>query len=387
MRLQPLFQRRTFWAFVRGIFRYLFGRQRERKVHGWQLLYRLRVEVLLQSDASIRRIEEYFTTRVWIDREAFPRIRKLIRRAQHTVVIQMFIWKDDALGRSMAATLLEVADRGVKVDITKEIVGDIFELESDFLTTKNQDSHLWRRFWSHPNIRISHAQHNDHAKVYIIDNTILLLTGMNIADEYHESWHDYLVELRGQSFVEEYLSHGDIRRPQSAVRLVMNDGQRKEIRPTIMKLLNGARESIVVEHPYLSDPEVIETLTQRSKEGIRITIIIPAESNHLWYVNRQSIAKILTEGVARNVEVFFYPRMIHGKMILIDRAWAFVGSANLLTSSLDTMGEVNVLLYGKTQRSIIKLRDMLRADVLSSEPMTSPPHLPWLWRLMAWLRL
>ncbi len=387
MRLLSVFQRRSFWSFVRGLMRYTFGRERHRKVHGWQLLYRLRVEVLLQSDATISRIEEYFTTRVWIDQEAFPRIRKLIRRARHTVVIQMFIWKDDNLGRSMAATLLEAADRGVKVDITKETVGDLFELQSDFLATKDLDTPLWKRFWSHPNIRITHGQNNDHAKVYIIDDEILLLTGMNIADEYHESWHDYLVELRGRSFVEEYLSHGEIRRPQSAVRLVMNHGERRDIRSTIMQMLLRARESIVVEHPYLTDPEVVELLTKRSKEGIRITIVLPENSNHLYYVNRQSIAKIMAEGTASNVEVYFFPRMIHGKLILVDRMWACLGSANLLTSSLDTMGEVNVLLYGKTQRSIVKLRDMLRADVLVSEPMTGSAHMPWLWRVMAWLRL
>jgi len=344
--------------------------------------------VLLHSPSPITGISQRPEVRVWVDREAFPRIEKLLQRARHTVVIQMFIWKDDEIGRKIAAILIQIADRGVKVDITKEAVGDLFELHNDFLTTRHAKETLWQRFWSHPNIKITYATNNDHAKVYLIDEKILLLTGMNIANEYHHELHDYLVELRGGRFVEQYLTREDMPVTLGGnARLIMNTEERKGIRPVLMQLIEQAKYSIVVEHCYVSDPKVLDLLAEKSKNGVRVTIIIPADQNHHYYANMQSVYQLLREGDKKNVQVFLYPHLFHGKIILVDRSKAFVGSANLMKSSIDEMGEVNVLLEGRTEPAIQKLRDVLREDILISQPMTTLPRFPWVGRWLAWLKL
>ena len=332
-------------------------------------------------------LASFWAARVWIDQEAFPRIKKLLLRARHTIAIQMFIWKDDRLGREMAHTVVQAADNGVRVTITKEAVGDIFELHKDFLSTKNSTDSVWQRFWKHPNIKIIYAHHNDHAKVYLIDGETLLLTGMNIADEYHEIWHDYLVELRGRRFVEEYLTHGDRRSKMHPIQLAMNMGEKQEIRPVLTKLLTEARESIVVEHCYVTDAEAMDLLIKKSHEGVHVTLIVPERSNHAYYSNMQAVARFITEAAEENAEVFLYPGMFHGKIILVDRSKAFLGSANFMRSSIDEMGELNVVLSGAGQRGIVKLRDTLRGDILKSRPLTSPPHFSWIGRWLAWLKL
>ncbi len=196
---------RSLRATWRGGMTYLFGKKRERHVARWRLFYRLRLMVLLFSRHTASAAASRPRARLWVDAEAFVRIKKLLRRARHTIIIQMFIWKDDRLGREMAALLTLMADRGVRVYVSKEAVGDFFEMSGDFLATKTSSEAVWRRFWGHPNIRITHVTQRDHAKVFIIDDRILLLTGMNIADEYAGPWHDYLVELRGPAFVQQYL--------------------------------------------------------------------------------------------------------------------------------------------------------------------------------------
>lgn len=364
------------------------------------MFYRMRVEVMLRSRVPIRGISRFPAARLWVDREAFPRVKQLIRRASHTVVIQMFIWKDDRLGREMAEVLCDAADRGVHVSVSKEAVGDVFELGRDFLGTKHQSHGVWKKFWHHPRINIIYETCNDHAKVFIIDDRILLITGMNIADEYHEDWHDYLVELRGRSFVEHYLT-GEV--PVSdGVRktailqtggggqdasLVINTGHRKEIRPAVMDLLRSASRSIVLEHSYLSDAAVMDLLARRSRDGVRIIVILPRQANWHQYANMQAVGRLLAEGDARRVSVFLFPRMVHGKIILTDRRRAFIGSANLMTTSLDEMGEVNVLLQGRAHSAIRKLRGVLRDDILESMPVSRPPRFRWLWRWLTWLKL
>jgi cardiolipin synthase len=382
-----LFTRRGFRAFIRGGTQYFWGKRGGRRVLGWRALFRLRAEAILRVSRPIGQMSLFPVARLWVDGEAFPRVKKLLRAARHTIVIQMFIWKDDHLGRDIASILTEAADRGVQIDISKEAVGDVFEFTRDFLTTKESKNPLWQRFWTHPNIRITYTSRNDHTKVYIIDDQIMLLSGMNIADEYHEEWHDYMVELRGQLFVQHFLSDGETQASDGDATIVMNTDTRKAIRGAVMQLINSASKSIVLEQAYLSDEQVLRGLIQRSHDDVQVTVILPQKTDFHHFVNMQSIAQLLAEGKKGKMSIFLYPRMVHGKIILVDRERAFVGSANLMASSLDEMGEVNVLLQGKLHPAIGKLRDVLREDVFLSTPVSRPPRFQWLWNWLTLLKL
>jgi cardiolipin synthase len=176
--LFPLPSRRLARALVRFSLRYVFGREGRRLVKGLRLFYRVRLEMVLQSE-HVGRIATRTDIKLWVDgEEAFPRLERLLRKARHSVVIQMFIWRDDHTGRRMAAVLTEIADRGVRVDITKEAIGDLFEARTDFYGSRTSGHPVWERFWNHPRITVTYEKHNDHTKAYVIDGDVLVLTGM-----------------------------------------------------------------------------------------------------------------------------------------------------------------------------------------------------------------
>lgn len=373
-------------TFLRGVLRYLFGKRGQRRVYGMRMYYKARMLVLTRSMDQIGRLTSSNDVKLWVDgREAFPRLERLIGRARHSIVIQMFIWKNDATGRLIARRLVEAADRGVQVDITKEAAGDIFEVWGDFLGSQKSADPVWKRFWGHPRIKVTYGANRDHAKVYVIDDQILLLTGMNIADEYRHDWHDYMVELRGKTFVGQYLARKDA--PASAtVRMVMNTEEDKMIRPVVMQLLESARDAVVIEHCYLSDPDVIASLVALSRREVRVTVIIPERPDFHHHANMTSVGTLLTEGDSSFLSVLVYPGMFHAKIILADFDRAFLGSANLMTSSLDDMGEVNVFIRGR-HGALHKLQETLRMDILKSRSLSSPPHFLWISRWLAWLGL
>ncbi len=371
----------------RGATRYLFGKRGQRKVFGFRQYYRMRMMMSLFSRHAAQATAAMPRARLWVDREVFPRIIELMRRARHTVIIQMFIWKDDSLGRRMAELCVELADRGVKIFVHKEAVGDVFELERDFLSTRERKTGVWHRFWKHPGIRIYHATHNDHSKVIVIDDRLILVSGMNIADEYDTSWHDYMVELRSAAAVERYVSRGEIAQPHGPVKIVMNTENRKEMRKTVMRLLHSAREGIVLEQCYFSDTAVVDTLIRRSKEGVEVTVIFPEVIDVHHHSNMQTVGRLLSEGASSHVRVFVYPGVIHAKAILIDRECMFLGSANFVAQSLDEIGETDVLIEGRYSTAVTRLRDILRADILKSRPLKGPPAFLWVSRMLAWLKL
>jgi cardiolipin synthase len=372
---------------IRGLSRYLFGKRGKRLVGSLRLLYRLRLLMMLAKGKSFARFARRSEVRLWVDgKESFRRIEKLLHSAKHSILIHMFIWKDDDTGKGMAKQLIDAANRGVDITISKEAVGDIFEFQDDFLTTRESQHPVWKAFWHHPHIHIDHATNRDHGKVFVIDHEVLLLTGMNIANEYRYDWHDYLVELRGTAFVEQFLNVQLRRREDASVHLVMNLPRRKDIRPQLNQLLNEARESVVVEHCYISDQDVIDRLIALSKRGVRVTLLVPAEIDFHYHANMLTVARLLEEGRRPFMRVLLYPGVSHAKIILVDRVKAFIGSANLMTSSLDEMGEVNVLIRGR-YRSLKKLREALRQDILLSRPMNAPPGFLWVSRWLAWLGL
>jgi cardiolipin synthase A/B len=386
-RWSQVFRRPGFTTVIRGALRYLFGKRGQRRVKGLRLFYRTRLLVMTLPGLSQTKLRGTTGVRIWVDGdEAFPRLERLIRHARHTIVIQMFIWKDDETGRRIAKRLLEAAERGVHVDITKEAAGDVFEFWNDFLGTQRSPSDLWKQFWSHPRIRIHYGNNRDHAKVYVIDDDILLLTGMNIADEYRYDWHDYMVELRGREFVEQYLARRAPSSPNARVHIVMNTEEGAAIRPMLIKLLREAKESIIIEHCYLSDPEVLGHIIDLSKRGIEVTMILPARTDFHHHANMASVGQLITQGDPSLLRVLIYPGMFHSKILLVDHNRAFLGSANLMRSSLDDMGEVNVLIQGGW-RALWKLRESLGIDTLKSRPLSGPPRFVWLSRWLAWLGL
>ncbi len=350
------------------------------------MFYRMRVGLTLNVEESLMQVIQPPTLNLWVDREACERIFSLLGRAKHSIFIQMFIWREDEMGTRMAQTLVERADKGVTVQIIKETIGDAFELSTDFFSTKRHTDGIWKRFWSHPNIHVTHAVQHDHSKVYIIDHHILILTGMNIGDEYYYEWHDYMVELRGVSYVDQYLKFGD---PEGTgkVRLLINTNDHRIMRKALTDLILSAKKSVVLEQAYISDPEIVSLLIERSLKGIDIMLIIPAEPDLYSNANMYSVSRLMNEGSRKHVRILLYPDMIHGKIVLADQKRAFIGSTNLMKSSLDDMGEVNVLLDNYPESVIGTLQTVLLKDTLRSRSLTDPPYFPMLRRLLAWLNL
>jgi phosphatidylserine/phosphatidylglycerophosphate/cardiolipin synthase-like enzyme len=166
----------------------------------------------------------------------------------------------------------------------------------------------------------------------------------------------------------------------------LNTDDVKEIRPMVMKLLHEAKESLIIEHCYVSDQEVTDVIIAASLRGVSVTVILPQRPDFHHHANMQSVGRMLAEGDSKFLRVLLFPGMIHGKIILADHGTAFLGSANLMKTSLDEMGEVNVLIRGK-YRAVWKLQETLREDTLRSRSISSPPSFLWFSRWLAWMGL
>lgn len=371
--------RRSVRAVLRGVQAFLWGKRGNRRVHGFRMWTRIQAEAVLHARKALAM--RGGRVRIWFDgSQAFPRIFKLIERAKHSVVVHMFIWHDDLMGRELASLLVRVADSGVRVEITKETTGDLFELNEDFLSTREKPSGIWKQFWGHPGISVEFTTEGNHSKVFVIDDSRLLIGSMNVADAYVGSW-DFLVEIRDRRLVRRYLAD-DNGRHAGAVRLLLNTPLRSEIRPGVESLLRSARHSVIVQHSYLGDSRIMHLLAEATQRGVLVKLYIPEHADACQNVNLDFVQKLMSLADPGNLAIRLLSGFMHGKIIMVDKKHICVGSANLMAHSLDHMGETNVLFEARG-RTLHKIRRYFLHVSHVSVPMGGMPRLGLLRKLLA----
>jgi len=257
---------------------------------------------------------------------AFDEILRAIDTAQSSIHVQTYIWKDDHIGRQVVTKLKTAANRGVKVTVRKDALGTAFEL-LDML--KGRPSPVFTKSGlkddKNIDVNVDVFTDTDHSKYFIVDHKEVIFGGMNIADEYHTQWHDYMA-------------------------MILNDRNTTEIRTALIEMINNAKESVIIEHAYFSDDKVIEAVKLVAERGIQVNIILPKRPDTHHYANMVTINKLIQEGNTAP-RVFLYPQMMHAKAVLTDGVIAAIGSANLTPRSMKTSREVTMFVHCKTDGS------------------------------------
>ncbi|VAX18156.1 Cardiolipin synthetase [hydrothermal vent metagenome] len=309
--------------------------------------------------------------------EAFDSALAAIGRADKTVFVQTFIWKDDGIGKKIVNALISAADRGVKVSVKKDALGTFFEL-GDILKGRPSPVFANSGFKKHKNIsvKVDPLSANDHSKYFIIDSDTVLFGGMNIADEYHNEWHDYMVMLKSRrwapAFADKVLRSAPW--PEGAPYvLATNDRRATEIRTAILQIIDHARQRIILEHAYFSDSKVIAAIIRAAQRGVQVDIVLPKNPGTHLYANMATINRLLESGRTGKLNVYIFPKMTHAKVALVDGTIAAVGSANLTPRSMMTTREATVFVHGANDDPFIKrLRGQLQADIALSERVAGP---------------
>jgi cardiolipin synthase A/B len=308
---------------------------------------------------------------------AFDEILQAIDAAQSSIHVQTYIWKDDNIGQQIVSKLKTAANRGVKVTVRKDALGTAFEMV-DML--KGRPSPVFTksglRDTNNIDVKVDIWADTDHSKYFIVDHKAVIFGGMNIADEYHTQWHDYMAMIQSEpwtaAFEDRVLKSSPWPEPAPLV-ITLNDRNTTEIRTALIELINNARKSVILEHAYFSDDKVIEAVKRVAGNGIQVNIILPKKPDTHYYANMVTINKLIQSEETTAPRVFLYPQMMHAKVVLTDGVIAAVGSANLTPRSMKTSREVTMFFHGNPEDTFIKrLRERLEADLAESEEVLIP---------------
>ena len=309
--------------------------------------------------------------------EAFDRVVAAIDSAESSIVVQTYIWKDDVIGRLVSDRLKEAAKRGVQVTIMKDVLGTVFEL-GDMLAGKPSPVYTKSGLRGHDNInvRTDISADTDHSKYFVVDESVAIFGGMNIADEYHREWHDYMALVGTKRWAKAFADkviHGVPWPVAGPAVVAVNDRNATEIRTATIEMLDQARKSIIIEHAYFSDDQVIEAVGRAARRGIEVDVVLPKEPDTHVFANLATINRLLEFAESDTLRILLYPQMTHAKVILTDGGIAAVGSANLTPRSMRTSMEVTLFVNGAPDTGFIReLRERLEVDIAESVLVSRP---------------
>lgn len=309
---------------------------------------------------------------------AFNEIIKDIDQAQSTLLIQMFIWRDDHIGNRLLKHVQQALDRGVKVTILKDAFGSIFEKAEEnkqsmfhkphdrklkCLTRiidigyhdkrkpkgyKQNPNPTLETVLNHPNLTLNSSVLKDHTKFYVIDDHILYLGGVNVEDKEDgqdiqgRRYLDYMVRIDDAEEVSYFLDRFNQKRRYNEERPIdylMNRKGIFSIQKDLTQLLEQATNRILMHMAYFGAKPAMNALEQALQRGVEVTIVTSRVSNLQTEYNLYWMNRLQKQGA----QVYLFEGLVHAKALLVDDT-LIVGSTNLNNSAYYQLGECSLVV-------------------------------------------
>jgi cardiolipin synthase len=330
---------------------------------------------------------------------AYARLMDLIQGAQRSIDLTMFILGRDATGRAVVDALAERAAAGVDVRVILDAVGSSRSRRGAQHVLRPAGAEV-RCFMPlrHSPVR-GRTNLRSHRKLGVFDREHVFAGGMNLAADYmgmalppasKERWRDVAAVTSGPVaadaealFESDWTFCGGSKRAPrgtessgagrgDAVVQVVPSGP-DMITDTLYDLfltaIFAARDHVAIVTPYyVPDDQLQHALVLAARRGVRTELVIPSRSNHrIADIARRSLIRELT---AAGVVVHYYRRgMVHAKAMVMDDAFAYVGSPNFDMRSLFLNYENALCVYSSA--AIAQVRAFV--DELIAQCVTEGP--------------
>ena len=325
--------------------------------------------------------------------ETFPAMLREIKRAKSTITFAQFLYEDGAIAREFAETFAERCRKGVIVDILLDNYGSS-KMPSDIISTmKDAGCHVeqFRRVKAEGIIfpwKLLRYNYRSHRRILVVDGRVGFTGGYGISEAWTgngrtpDHWRDTNVRIEGPAvqnlqaaFGESWLEAtgaaigGDFYFPRLETRgnvpaqIVKSSPTGGSFQSYMLFLLSisSAQKSIMITNPYFIPDEVMtEALVKAAARGVRVIILVPGtiDSELTYPVSRGHYGPLLLGGI----QIFEYqPCLLHAKTMVIDGAWATIGTTNFDNRSFALNQEVNLTVYDRAVAR--RLEDIFQEDL------------------------
>ena len=327
--------------------------------------------------------------------EFYPAMLEAIEAAEHSITMEQYIFWDGQIGRRFAEAFAEKARTGIPVKLLLDAVGSstLGEPIVKILEAGGCQLAWYRPIHWYTLIR---ANRRTHRKSLIVDGRIAFTGGAGLADHWlgraedARSWRDVMIRVKGPGALEQQsgfalswlestgeilTGHDFFPLPEPAgdvsVQTILSSPFEGTGAAGTMHLIavQCARRHLYIANPYfIPDARMIDMLHNASRRGVAVKLMVAGKHNDTWWA-RQNSVRLYGKLLAAGVEIVeFAPTMLHQKILMVDNAWASVGTANFDNRSLSLNEETSVCFH---ERSLIdQLHQMFLADLERCKKVT-----------------
>jgi len=332
--------------------------------------------------------------------EYFPALIAAIDAARIEIYFETYIFSLDHIGATVKEALMRAAERGVAVHVitdwmgTGRAFGAVLDNEFESAGVSHRSFNPW----------FSRGLARSHRKICVVDGEVAFVGGINVTDDFrydHDQkkllpaprW-DFAVRIEGPmvahihyeveaqwarvgklSLISRIILFRQMRSVPSRVTgkpglagFVVRDNlhNRRTIQRAYMRELGVARKSVFIVNPYFAPGRRFRNAIARATErGVEVTILLGV--GEFWQqdsVAQSFYPKLLKDGV----KLYEYRKtQLHGKVAVVDDAWATVGSSNVDGLSLFINQEANVVV--RDAAFARNLRQHIETAIAESTPI------------------
>jgi cardiolipin synthase len=326
----------------------------------------------------------------------YPAMREAILAAQASVNMEAYIFKKGEAAKMLVDAMIERARAGVEVRLTLDWVGSFLmvfgaplrQLREAGCNVEFYQGLRWYRF---------HRLNNrTHRELLVVDGRVAFTGGAGVADHWlrphrrRAAWRDTMARIEGPIvadlqgvFAENWLEccgeiltsprhwpllHGAGRTDAMLVKSSPSD-RATASRVVFQMLIEGAVSSIDIHTPYfLPDRALRRALIHAARRGVRVRVIVPGKYSDQGLV-RLASRRMYRELLHGGIRLYEYrPSMTHVKALMVDDAWAVIGTTNVDNRSFEHNDEINVAFREAAVTS--RLRRDFEADLAACDEIT-----------------
>jgi cardiolipin synthase len=288
-----------------------------------------------------------------------------MRGARDHINLEVYIFRDDEVGREFQELLLAKQAQGVQVNLMYDAVGSIKTPGAFFDAMKEKGVRVVAFNPVLPSSARGEINHRDHRKLLVVDGRTAFVGGLNIDDVYSSSsaptlrkstedekksgWRDMHVRIEGPvvgQFQKVFFEHWEKQHgePLPARRYLPEvkpagdalvralaasaDEQDSLVYQTLLSAVAHAQKTVHITVAYfIPDEQTVRVLGDAARRGVDVALILPGETDFwaVFHAGRSHYSDLLEAGV----KVFERKgALLHSKTAVIDGVWSSIGSTN-----------------------------------------------------------
>jgi cardiolipin synthase A/B len=304
--------------------------------------------------------------------EIFPALVAAIRSARVSVNYAQYFFEDGPPAHQVVDALADRCRAGVPVKILLDAVGTM-KMPGELRQTLEDARCRVKYFRPLGKLSVVRANHRNHRRVLVVDGRVGFTGGAGVSEKWMgngrvaDHWRDTDVRVEGPvvdylqgAFAENWMEAtgevlvgpeyfatwkpGAVGTRAQVVKSSPSGGGDAMYRLFLLALAS-ARHSILLSNPYfLPDSAMRDAMERAAKHGVAVKILVPGVVDHelVRQASRAGFGRMLRAGI----QVYEYrDALLHAKTMVIDGAWATVGSTNFDNRSFALNEEINLAVY------------------------------------------